>query len=343
MELLTRDFFRESVFRRDDWKCVVCKMPAADAHHLIERRLFDEAGEHGGYFLDNGVSLCELHHLEAERTSISPSHLRGLAGIKEIILPASFHRDLDYDKWGNPIVGDRRLKGPLFFEESVQRALEAGGFLGLFSDYVKHPRIWHLPTSEKLGSDDRRIQDDSPFHGKRVIVTIKMDGEQTSMYSDHIHARSIDSGSHPSRGWVKSLWAGIAHDIPRGWRICGENMYARHTIEYDRLPSYFMAFSVWNERNECLSWDESVDWFELLGLTPVPVIYDGIYDAKAIELAFGPTDRNGDKTEGYVVRLADGFSYGDFKRSIGKFVRSDFQIRDSHWMFGKVSKNGLSL
>ena len=31
-----------------------------------------------------------------------------------------------------------------------------------------------------------------------------------------------------------------------------------HSIAYDALPAHFLVFSIWNERNECLSWDETV-------------------------------------------------------------------------------------
>ena len=66
-----RDAFREGVFARDRHRCVVCRAPAVDAHHLIERRLFPD----GGYVLDNGVSLCGAHHREAEATTISVSRV----------------------------------------------------------------------------------------------------------------------------------------------------------------------------------------------------------------------------------------------------------------------------
>lgn len=39
MKLLTRDEFRNGVFKRDDYKCCICNCPAKDAHHIIERRL----------------------------------------------------------------------------------------------------------------------------------------------------------------------------------------------------------------------------------------------------------------------------------------------------------------
>jgi 5-methylcytosine-specific restriction endonuclease McrA len=38
--LMTRNEFRQAVFERDNYRCVICGDPAVDAHHIIERRLF---------------------------------------------------------------------------------------------------------------------------------------------------------------------------------------------------------------------------------------------------------------------------------------------------------------
>lgn len=128
-KLLTRSQFKDEVFRRDNHKCLVCKAPAVDAHHIIERKLFKD----GGYYIENGVSVCEVHHLMAEQTLISCEELRKLAKIKNVILPAGFEMSSNYDKWGNQIVSsDKRLPGPLFFEDSVQKVLSSVDLLKLF-------------------------------------------------------------------------------------------------------------------------------------------------------------------------------------------------------------------
>src|SRR3546814_14895421 len=101
-----------------------------------------------------------------------------------------------------------------------------------------------------------------------------MDGENTTLYRDYIHARSVDGRSHPSRDWVKQFRSGIAADIPEGWRVCGENLFAKHSIHYTALPTYFMEFPIWHDRNMRLGWDEMLEWFEWLGLQPVPVLYE---------------------------------------------------------------------
>lgn len=201
----------------------------------------------------------------------------------------------------------------------------------------KYPRTPHLPWSPGATSDDIRCVDTEIFEGKTVVVTEKMDGENTTLYDDHCHARSVDSRHHPSRDWVKQFHAAIAHDIPPHWRICGENLYAQHSIVYQALKSYFYGFSVWDEDNRCLSWEETLLWFEMLGITTPPVLYQGLWDEDKIKALTFDTN----KVEGYVVRIADSFDYVEFGRSVAKWVRKGHVQTDQHWMFAEIKANGL--
>jgi hypothetical protein len=205
----------------------------------------------------------------------------------------------------------------------------------------KHARTPHLPWSRKVTDDDKimSLKTLKGFHGKRVIVSTKMDGESCSMYQDYIHARSIDGRYHSSRDWVKAYWGTIKNDIPEQWRIVGENMYAKHSIAYTNLLSYFYGIFVWNEKNIALSWDDTVEWFKLLGIVPVPVLYDGIYDESFIKSLWSEKNRN--HMEGYVVRLADPIPYDQFHLMVGKFVRDGHVATSAHWMFTEVVPNQL--
>lgn len=334
---ITRDEFRERVLERDSFCCVICGVPAHSAHHIIDRSLF----ANGGYEINNGASLCEKHHLEAERTILSCDAIREKAKIQEIVLPEHFFPDFKYDKWGNVILPNGNLlKGELFFEDNVQKALAAGNKLDLFQKYIKYQRTYHLPWSN-LKKDDRILESDEHFRGKRVIGSLKMDGEATSMYNDYLHARSIDSKNNISRNWVKGLWGNIAHLLDDNMRVCGENLYAVHSIKYTELPSYFMVYSIWID-NRCLSWDETLEYAQILSLETVPVFFDGIYDKDKIIAAFEPYRL---KNEGYVIRVADEFKFIDFRRSIAKYVRPEFRQAvdesDVHWSLKKVEANGL--
>lgn len=331
--LLTRDDFREGVFARDRHQCVVCKEPSKDAHHILERRLWPD----GGYYLANGVSVCEVHHIEAEQTVISCERLRELAGINTVLLPEHLSPDQPYDKWGNPVLPNgNRMRGELFYETPVQKILAP--LAHLFTDRVKYPRTFHLPWSPGLSDDDKVLRDLSLFEGKRVVVTVKMDGGNMTLYKDGLHGRSLEYAPHESRTWMRGEHARIARDIPEGWRVCGEDVFAVHSIEYRSLPDWFLAFSVWNQ-NICLPWDETVEWVNLLGLKMVPVLYDGVWDEKILR-GLASTAHAGEVMEGYVVRLADAFPYPSFRRSVAKFVRAGHVQTDEHWMHQKVRRNG---
>lgn len=336
--LLSRERFRDAIFARDGQRCVFCSAPAADAHHIMERRLWSD----GGYYLDNGASVCPEHHVQCETTIISVEAVRIACGIQKVLVPPHLYPDQPYDKWGNPILPNgTRMRGELFHDESVQKVLARGEMLDLFTHWVKYPRTHHLPWSESVGKDDRIIESLAPFFGRRVIVTAKMDGENTSLYRDHIHARSLDGRSHPSRDWAKNFWASIRSDIPEGWRVCAENLFAEHSIPYANLPSYLMGFSVWNDRNICLPWDETVEWLGLFGLPPVGVLYDGPFDETAIQALWNPADWA--VREGYVMRIADAFPYAEFRRNVAKFVRKNHIQTQRHWMHGQpMKKNKLA-
>ncbi|KZN28994.1 hypothetical protein N480_09505 [Pseudoalteromonas luteoviolacea S2607] len=202
---------------------------------------------------------------------------------------------------------------------------------------VKYPRTPHLPWSPGATPDDLQQTHAHFFEGQQVVVTEKMDGENTTLYTDYIHARSLDSRFHPSRAWVKALQAQIGYKIPKGWRICGENLYAKHAIGYDALSSYFLAFSVWNERNESLNWHDSKVFFQQLGLSAPKELYVGPWDEQVIKSITLDTS----KQEGYVVRLADSFAFEAFSQSVAKWVRRDHVTTNKHWMHTDVIPNRL--
>jgi len=206
---------------------------------------------------------------------------------------------------------------------------------------MKYPKTFHLPWSESKTFDDKTLHNVDHFIGKEVVVTEKIDGENCSIYRDAIHARSTDSLDHPSRHWVKMLQATIGYQIPEHWRVCGENVYAMHSILYEELDSYFYVFSIWDEQNKCRSWEETIRWSKILGLKTAPVLYKGVFNEKAIKACYTKKSNLGGEQEGYVIRLTDGFQYDDFKHSVAKFVRENHVQTDKHWMTKQIKANRL--
>lgn len=215
---------------------------------------------------------------------------------------------------------------------------------------TKYPRTFQLPFSESNSSDDVWWKNCDNFVGKEVVVSEKLDGENTTIYRDgFVHARSVDSSHHPSRSLIKQTASEMYFNIPEGLRLCGENLFAYHSIFYTDLPSLFMAFSMY-DGNRCLSWDDTTEYAALLGLEMVPVLYRGLWDEKLIrglwtgkgtyptyesDVVFDPKfpeDFRPCHAEGYVVRVVDSFDYERFPVCAAKWVRANHVRTDSHWM-----------
>lgn len=212
---------------------------------------------------------------------------------------------------------------------------------------VKYPRTLHLPWSDTIGPDgDHVLESTSLFEGREVVVSEKLDGENTTLYRTHLHARSLDSGHHPSRGWIKNFHARLAPHIPSGYRVSGESLFALHSIAYSSLPSYFLVFGVW-QANDLLSWDETAAFCAALEgqsgepLPLVPLLYRGLWNEKTVRALYPRASEFGPNSEGYVVRLASRIAREQWHQSAAKYVRPRHVQTGAHWMLKPVEKNGL--
>lgn len=195
---------------------------------------------------------------------------------------------------------------------------------------TKHPRTFHLPWSKGISSDDRVLSGVNQFEGFEVVVTEKRDGECTSLYQDGtVHARSIDGSHYPWQAQIKAMWSKNCFDLPAGWRVVGENLYARHSIAYNSLSSWLEVFAIFNEKGNVLPWGEMVEWCELLSLKPVPVLWRGMWNESEMREFHNTLDL--EKQEGYVVRISEGFRQDNWGLWVGKWVRRGHVQTDVHW------------
>lgn len=184
---------------------------------------------------------------------------------------------------------------------------------------VKFPKTYHLPWSETINDDDKKLSKTSHFEGADIVILEKMDGENTSMYSDFMHARSIDSKHNYTRDWAKKMHSILKNEIPKDWVFCFENVAYYHSIFYDNLKSYCYLLSIWKDDGFCLSYDEQKEWAELLDLAQPTEFYRGKYDEeKIIEIT-----KNLDlkKVEGYVLRNTQSFHRDEYRKNTAKYVR----------------------
>jgi hypothetical protein len=200
------------------------------------------------------------------------------------------------------------------------------------NNVYKYPRTPHLPESQTISSDDKKATPDTLSYlqsGIDLVVSEKLDGGNLTFMREHFYARSLDSGTHLWDTRAKQLHAEIAHEIPNNWRISGESMYARRSVDYDNLPGVFMVFGIWDETNTLLSWDETTEYANMLSLPMVPVLYRGTDYQKAISV-WGKT-LNDEISEGFVIRDAGKIAYDDFTHKAAKYVRANHVRTDASW------------
>lgn len=194
----------------------------------------------------------------------------------------------------------------------------------------KHPRTFHFPWTKELHSDDKVLESLDAFYGKEVIVTEKRDGENTSLYKDgSLHARSLNGSSHVWQDAIKAMWAEKSYHLPDGWRVVGENLYAQHSIRYENLKTWLEVFAIFDENNNALSWDEMIEWCDLLDLNCVPVLWRGEWDEEKIRQIDKMINQN--TQEGYVVRVTESICYHDWSTHVGKWVRLGHVQTEKHW------------
>ena len=207
----------------------------------------------------------------------------------------------------------------------------------------KYPRTFHFPFSPGTTSDDRIARNVSSLtSGCRVIVTEKLDGENTCLNERGVFARS--HGAATRNPWASYLWnlharlKGNLHSI----ELFGESVYAVHSIKYGALPGHFFLFAV-RDGERWLSWDDVVEYAEIVGVPTVPVLRDSPVTPATLQpmvegLVTTPSRLSAPLSLGYsspmeglVARVADAFSHEAFSASVFKWVRKGHVQSGEHW------------
>lgn len=201
----------------------------------------------------------------------------------------------------------------------------------------KYGRTYHLPWSPGTTSDDRISPSVEALVGIDIVITEKLDGENTGMTNDGVYARS--HATFTTSPWSREVrelhqWK-IQGQLSEGVFLFGENMEGIHSIEYQNLTSYFYLFGV-RDNNIWVSWESVEEYAFLLDLPTVPVLFKGrVNSEKELKdltesLVKEPSALGGHR-EGIVVRNAEMFHNDDFAENVMKWVRKNHVSTDSHW------------
>lgn len=322
--LMTRKDFREGVFARDRNNCVVpnCTNKVADAHHIIERRLWSD----GGYYIDNGASLCTKHHKLAETNHIPPCVVRLYAGIKNTIIPTTLDPTKHYDKWGKELKLSNRHD-------------------------IKYPSTYYFNFSPSQYDESGRAEcvNTKDFLNVPLVATIKMDGSNAKLTRDYVASRNGSQANHKSFDMLKAVHPTFKDKIPENVMVFGEWLYALHSIHYKdnlSLNAFFQVFGVYN-MDECIwgGWEQVKTMADRLGFSTVPVIevFEVEHEWQFVEKVSKMAEELvAQGHEGLVVRNYYPFHYGQFEHFMGKYVRANHVQTDIHWTKNDITRNEIS-
>ncbi len=215
----------------------------------------------------------------------------------------------------------------------------------------KYPRTYHFPFSPGATNDDRIALDFENVCNEEIIVTEKLDGENTCMNQFGVFARSHSSPTqNPWANYMWDKWRALENEFG-DLEFFGESLYAIHSIIYTNLKEYFYLFGV-RQNNIWLSWEEIILYANIINVPLAPVLYRGklkdwtgynqkisaeknmenlvnsfvIQDSKLSDEKIGKSP-----TEGVVVRVVRAFEEDDFANCVFKWVRKNHVQTDAHW------------
>lgn len=202
----------------------------------------------------------------------------------------------------------------------------------------KYPRTFHWPTSPGVQSDDKVHKNIAELLGCEITITEKLDGSNVTLARGKVFGRSTSSPSqHAWHGMVRKHHAWKTYDLSPTLKICGEDLYAIHSIEYGPIPEAetFYIFNV-NDNGYWLGYDARVALSEKLSIPMAPLWFRGVFHTEkelskwlAENIKVGST--LGGPMEGFVIQTVDGFYDSKFSTNVAKYVRAGHVQTDQHW------------
>jgi hypothetical protein len=218
----------------------------------------------------------------------------------------------------------------------------------MFRKYEKTFRIL-VPQVSTKGKHYLEKDDVRRLLGSEVVITEKLDGANVGIIKHKGDFRLQKRGSlvgpseHFQFNFFKA-WSQQNRDkllqIPDGTVLYGELMICHHTVHYDKLPDYFIAFAWAKQKSSYYyPWDELVCLCDDIGIQHAPEVARGVFRKDDLfDLIPNPSTFGSEPAEGIVV--------WNHKAGLkGKIVRAEFQKSmddTTHWTRKPIKRNTLA-
>jgi ATP-dependent RNA circularization protein (DNA/RNA ligase family) len=221
-------------------------------------------------------------------------------------------------------------------------------------DFFKFPSTPHLATMPGVDIRGDKVLTESErdaFLTHEVTVEEKVDGANLGLSFDangNIRAQNRGAYLHlPGSGQWKKLgeWLAIHTDtlfehLSDRYILFGEWCYAQHSIFYDRLPDWFLAFDVYDrEAGHFLTTARRDRLLGEIHISKVPDIARGRFTYSEIQKLLSQSKLTNQPAEGIYLRI----DHGDWLEQRAKLVRPAFiQAVEQHWSRSVIRPNRLT-
>ena len=221
-------------------------------------------------------------------------------------------------------------------------------------EFFKYPSTPHLALlpgvivrSDKLMTEEER----DGFLKNTILVEEKVDGANLGLsFNERGDIFAQARGKYldlPGSGqwkklsdWLEPRIDSLFENLSDRYILFGEWCYAKHTIFYDSLPDWFLAFDVYDREARCfLSTSRRGCLLEKMQLEAVPILGRGRFSLSGLEEMISRSKLANDQpAEGAYLR----FDLGDLLGGRAKLVRRTFiQEIEEHWSRRKLVPNRL--
>lgn len=224
-------------------------------------------------------------------------------------------------------------------------------FTDIFHKFPRTPHFFTLPGTSVRG--DRLLEPTEAARLMRLPAAVeeKVDGANLGFSvgpDGRVRAQSRGHYLKPGTpGQWRPLWRWLARreeplreGLGADLLVFGEWCYARHTVAYDALPDWFIAFDVYDRRaRQFFSRGQRDALLESFGLATVPLLAEGVFDRKALVKLLGRSRLSSSPAEGLYLRWDE----GDRLVARAKVVRPGWvPAGDEHWSKHPLETNRLA-
>ncbi|MGI6783474.1 MAG: RNA ligase family protein [Aminivibrio sp.] len=221
-------------------------------------------------------------------------------------------------------------------------------------EFFKFPSTPHLALPEGVRIRSDKVLTDKErreFLKNEVIVEEKIDGANLGIsFCENDDMLLQARGKYlkmPGSGqwkklpdWISSRKSLLHQNLWDQFILFGEWCYAQHSISYDRLPDWFLAFDIY-DRQACnfLSTQQRNRMLKAMSLEPVPFLARGRFSLADLEKMINKSRLSDEPAEGIYLR----YDRANLLGGRAKLVRPNFiQSMESHWSKRPITPNSLA-